>query len=338
MKFPTKYPFLINNEFSYGEYAIVPIRYQDRLDIMKWRNEQMYHLRQSELLTEEKQNDYYKEVVSKLFKQQQPQQILFSYLKNGKCIGYGGLVHINWIDKYAEISFIMDTALEKNEFELHWTTYLQLIEKVAFSELNLHKIFTYAFDLRPHLYQAIEKAGFVKEAVLKEHCFFNHEFKDVIIHCKYQNSVSIRAINLQDLEFTYLLSNDPVIRKNSYNSEPILYANHKKWFADKVKNNNAFYYIGEYHRQSVAFLRIDMMQNENVIGIAIDKNFRGKGLAVPLLQLISKKFVQQTNQKITAYIKEENIASMKSFEKAGYIFSEKCMINNEKSVKYIYEK
>ncbi len=184
MKFPNKYPFLENNEFSCEEYSIVPIRYEDRLDIMKWRNEQMYHLRQSELLTEEKQNLYYQNVVSALFEQKQPQQILFSYLKNGKCIGYGGLVHINWVDKNAEISFIMDTALEKDEFELHWNNYLELIEKIAFKELNLHKLFTYAFDLRPHLYKAIEKAGFVKEAVLKEHCFFNGSFKDVIIHSK----------------------------------------------------------------------------------------------------------------------------------------------------------
>ena len=40
---------------SDGQYKIVPIRYEDRFDIMKWRNEQMYHLRQSKPLTEEDQ-------------------------------------------------------------------------------------------------------------------------------------------------------------------------------------------------------------------------------------------------------------------------------------------
>ncbi len=184
MKFPTKYPFLENNKFSCGEYAIVPIRYEDRMDIMKWRNEQMYHLRQSELLTEEKQNDYYDNVVAKIFEEKQPSNILFSYLKNGKCIGYGGLVHINWVDKHAEISFIMDTALEKNEFELHWKTYLQLIEKVAFKELNLHKLFAYAFDIRPHIYKIFTDLDYYREAELKEHCFFEGKFISVIIHSK----------------------------------------------------------------------------------------------------------------------------------------------------------
>jgi RimJ/RimL family protein N-acetyltransferase len=55
---------------------------------------------------------------------------------------------------------------------------------VAFQELKLHKIFTYAFDLRPHLYSTLEKCGFYEEARLKEHCFFDGKYIDVIIHRK----------------------------------------------------------------------------------------------------------------------------------------------------------
>ena len=40
---------------------------------------------------------------------------VFLFKKNN-CIGYGGLVHINWIDKNAEISFIMNTELEMDIF------------------------------------------------------------------------------------------------------------------------------------------------------------------------------------------------------------------------------
>lgn len=178
------YKALNKQIFSKGEYAIVPIRFEDRLQIMQWRNEQMYHLRQAEKLTEENQNLYFKNVVSKLFEEEKPNQILFSYIKGNECIGYGGLVHINWIDKHAEISFIMNTSLEDEFFNFHWKTYLSLIEEVAFIQLNLHKLTTYAFDLRPHLYTVLEKNNYKKEAVLKEHCFYNNKFIDVIIHSK----------------------------------------------------------------------------------------------------------------------------------------------------------
>ena len=184
MQFPKAYKALKTNTFAIEEYSIVPIRFEDRYEIMKWRNEQMYHLRQAVPLTKENQDFYFENIVAQLFDQEKPNQILFSYLKNGECIGYGGLVHINWIDKNAEISFIMDTKLEDDEFEMHWGIYLDLIEKVAFKELFLHKISTYAFDLRPQLYDIFEKKMYFKEADLKEQSFFNQNYIDVIIHAK----------------------------------------------------------------------------------------------------------------------------------------------------------
>ena len=184
MIFPATYNCLSQNEFVFEDCKLVPIRYEDRLAIMKWRNEQIYHLRQDKYLTEKSQDDYFNGTVARLFIQKKPDQILFSYLKNDKCIGYVGLVHINWVDKNAEISFVMDTELEKDFFQKHWLNWLYLIEKVAFSELNLNKIYTYAFDLRPHLYLAVENAGFFKEATLLNHIKFKEKYINVVIHSK----------------------------------------------------------------------------------------------------------------------------------------------------------
>lgn len=179
-----QYHCLQQQTYHSGRYSLVPLRDEDKFLIMKWRNEQIYHLRQQHLLTEEAQEKYFSNVVAALFRQLQPAQILFSYLEGDTCIGYGGLVHINWKDRYAEISFIINTALEKEYFKQHWITYLSLIGQVAFDGLGLHKIFTYAFDLRPHLYEAVEAAGFTQEARLKEHCLFDGKYIDVVIHTK----------------------------------------------------------------------------------------------------------------------------------------------------------
>lgn len=181
-----KYKCLVQQRFKNGEFELIPIRMEDRFQIMKWRNEQMYHLRQNEILTEEKQTVYFEKIVSKLFELEKPDQILFSFLKNNELIGYGGLVHINWIDKNSEISFLMNTELEKEHFNYYFIEYLKLLDQIAFEELGLHKIYTYAFDLRPHLYSIFENAGFLKEATLKEHCLFQGKYLDVIIHSKFK--------------------------------------------------------------------------------------------------------------------------------------------------------
>lgn len=180
------YKCLVNQEIANLDYSIVPIRFEDRFEIMKWRNEQMYHLRQKNALTVQDQDNYFNNVIKPLFDNIYPSQILFSYLKGNKCIGYGGLVHINWVDKNAEISFIMATELESCSFHIHWVNFLKLIEICAFKQLDLHKIYTYAFDLRPNLYLALEESNYVEKVRLKEHCFYNGKFIDVVIHSKFR--------------------------------------------------------------------------------------------------------------------------------------------------------
>jgi len=66
------YSCLKKQEFSFGDYSLVPIRYEDRFLIMKWRNEQIYHLRQGRPLTEEDQQRYFDNVVAKLYDNPQP--------------------------------------------------------------------------------------------------------------------------------------------------------------------------------------------------------------------------------------------------------------------------
>jgi len=178
------YKALFQQVFEFGNYKLVPIRFQDRFDIMKWRNEQIYHLRQKNPLTQEDQENYFNNVIEKSFNETQPKQILFSFLYDNVCIGYGGLVHINWIDQNAELSFIMDTNEEKQKFQQYWTIFLKLIEMAAFETLKFHKIFTYAFDLRQNLYSVLEMNNYKKEAILSEQCFYNGKFIDVVIHSK----------------------------------------------------------------------------------------------------------------------------------------------------------
>ena len=39
-----------------------------------------------------------------------------SFLKDNECIGYGGLVHVNWQDMNAEVSLVLNTEFNENLF------------------------------------------------------------------------------------------------------------------------------------------------------------------------------------------------------------------------------
>jgi RimJ/RimL family protein N-acetyltransferase len=330
-----KYRALSKQSFSSGNHAIVPIRMEDRYPIMRWRNEQLYHLRQSKPLTEDEQDKYFNSIVSGLFEQEEPVQILFSYLEGDKCIGYGGLVHINWNDKNAEISFILETSLEKDSFEYHWNTYLKLIENVAFEVLSLHKIFTYAYDLRPKLYNALESAGYKKEACLYQHGFFESHFLDVIIYSKVQNSPYLRAANLGDSIITFNWASDSKIRKYSFNKKEIEWDEHVIWFSQKISDINCAYYIFMDKGKSIGSIRFDINQEGvALISYLIDPIYHGYGYGKSILRLgidLLKRKRSDVNL-AAGYVQKENISSMKIFENLEFQLVSKDLTS------YSYEK
>ena len=170
--------------YTHNGYEIIPIRDIDKYDIMKWRNEQIYHLRQENLLTKLDQKKYFNNVIRKIYNDPKPDQILFSFMHENICIGYGGLVHINWKNMNAEISFIMNTQLEKKYFNKNWSEFLNLIENAAFNDLKMKNIFVYAFDVRMHLYDVLIENGYLLDKRLKNKYFFNEKKSDVLIYSK----------------------------------------------------------------------------------------------------------------------------------------------------------
>lgn len=178
------YRCLQNQSYSLGDYTIVAIRWEDMYHIMEWRNEQIFHLRQKEPLTRQMQEMYYKGVLVPSFVEENPAQVLVSFLYKGTCVGYGGIVHIDWVSKRGEVSFLVETkrTADPHLYRQDFTHYLQLIKKVAFGDLGLHRLYGETYDLRPLHIEILESQGFEREGRLKEHVFVDGHYVDAIIH------------------------------------------------------------------------------------------------------------------------------------------------------------
>ena len=316
-----KYICLQQQEHHIGNYSIVPLRYEDRFLIMKWRNEQIYHLRQARPLTEDDQQRYFDNVVSKLYDNPTPEQILFSYMEKGVCIGYGGLVHINWIDRNGEISFIMDTQLESEHFAEHWSNYLTMLKTVAFDDLGLHKIYTYAFDLRPHLYTMLEANGYVREATLKEHCSFNGQYKDVIIHSLWNDSYEV--INYVDCtpdqqKDILALRNLDTVRVWMTNPEIISEDAHLQ-FIESLKNNPNRLYYAIYKNGQLAGTYNLTNEGDGLWerGIIANPFTHGTGQTEKWERQILRSLPSDIKA-ILAKVKQDNMRSVKYHEKLGF--------------------
>lgn len=127
----------------------------------------------------------------------------------------------------------------------------------------------------------------------------------------------IRLATTEDVKNVFELSNDDIVRANSINQQKINWEEHVRWFAGRIKDiNNPFYIVEDKNQNFIAQVRIDK-KDENVISVSLTKEFRGKNLSSKIIELCSKK--SKCNE-IYAYIKKENPASQKAFEKAGFVF------------------
>lgn len=143
----------------------------------------------------------------------------------------------------------------------------------------------------------------------------------------------IRLATIEDMKDVFDLSNDNLVRENSFNQEIIEWENHQKWFKNKLEDGKSPFYVIKNNNDLVAQIRFDRNDDEADISISVAPSFRGKGLGATLLKKASEKVISEMEiKKIIAYVKNDNAASKTIFEKAGYILKEK----NEDKMRYEY--
>jgi hypothetical protein len=178
------YELLPQARYSHGEIVLVPLRHDDLALIMDWRNAQMDVLRQDRHLTPDDQRHYWDRVLTPDAKLSQPKQILFSILRDAQCVGYGGLVHIDWRKLKAEVSFLVDTCIATDvpAYRSLFLSFLSAIRNIAFGELGLRGLFTETYDIRRHHVQTLESAGFTLHRVLEGRTVIGGKPIDSLIH------------------------------------------------------------------------------------------------------------------------------------------------------------
>jgi len=152
--------------------------------IRQWRNAQMDVLRQPSVLTSKEQEAYYHKYIWPDMCSLYPRNILLVYLENDNLIGYGGLVHIAWEHRRAEISFLLAPQLAtiSDNYTRYFSKFLCMMKILAFDDLGFERLFTETYAMREHHIQVLETTGFRREGVLKHHVQIDDQPADSVIH------------------------------------------------------------------------------------------------------------------------------------------------------------
>ncbi|WP_200763535.1 UDP-2,4-diacetamido-2,4,6-trideoxy-beta-L-altropyranose hydrolase [Nitrosophilus alvini] len=139
------------------------------------------------------------------------------------------------------------------------------------------------------------------------------------IICKMFENFSIREAEEKDINAVFEISNDEIVRKNSFSSEKIPFERHKEWFLKKLKDENTLFLIVEKDGTVLGQIRFEKSENDYFISISLASIVRGCGYASDIISKSVESFRNRVGDfDIYAYIKKENIASIKSFEKSGF--------------------
>lgn len=182
-KVSQNYKVLLDKSFIKDDILLVSIREKDIEKIRSWRNSQLNILRQNKKITKYEQKYYFKNKIFNEFFCSQPRNILFSILRKNKLIGYGGLVHIDWPNKKAEISFLLDNKIsgKKEDYTFLFPTFLSIINNISFKILKLEKLTAELYDIRNYYIEPLKKNNFKIEGRLKKHIIINGKRVDSLL-------------------------------------------------------------------------------------------------------------------------------------------------------------
>lgn len=137
--------------------------------------------------------------------------------------------------------------------------------------------------------------------------------------------LNMRKAENRDCYDVWAWRNDPVVRKWSFSSDIIEFGQHRKWFVGKLGDERESIYIAENDRKDkVGQARFSKGPEGAYISVNLNPAFMGRRLGSELIDSATAAFLNKNpeEKEIRAKIKNDNIASKKAFDKAGYALDE----------------
>lgn len=133
--------------------------------------------------------------------------------------------------------------------------------------------------------------------------------------------IELNRATLDDVDLTHKWRNHPRIREQSREVDEISSEMHGQWFRDVLNDPERILLIASCKSAPVGVLRFDCDGNHAEISIYLNPDQMHQGLGVKVLRS-GESWLQSNRPEISeikAVIKSTNVASIKSFAKAGYM-------------------
>ena len=140
----------------------------------------------------------------------------------------------------------------------------------------------------------------------------------------FRSRFTLRQATHADARDIFDLANDDIVRKGSFESDPIEWEDHLIWLKEKLSDSNCLFFIVDCQGEFAGQIRFDTIPEtkEVEISISLQKSIRGLGLSPFIVSRSIEQLlkVRKDVKVVRAYIKRNNTASIKCFEAVGFKF------------------
>lgn len=151
------------------------------------------------------------------------------------------------------------------------------------------------------------------------------------------SGITSRRATQNDCGLLWKWANDPAARGASFSSAQISWDEHREWLRKKLADRRSVLLIAEESRTPIAVIRVE--EKKPAIGelsINLAPEARGSGLATHLIRQCGGEAAEELNLvEVHALIKEENAASRRAFENAGYAVIERMQVGGVDAIRYV---
>lgn len=159
------------------------------------------------------------------------------------------------------------------------------------------------------------------------------------------NSLRLRAaVDDNDRRLLWEWANNPEVRAASFSPDPISWETHVAWFNTKLNLQRSpspksmMFIAEEADGRPLGQIRFDLRADGDwEVSISVESKMRGQGLATQLIKSGLQEVVARCGSaRIHAFIKPENTASVRAFERAAFRYAGRDQVRGHPAIHLTY--
>lgn len=153
-------------------------------------------------------------------------------------------------------------------------------------------------------------------------------------------TVTLRTAVKDDCRMLWEWANDPGVRRNSFSSDPIPWEQHVSWFEDKLEDSGyLIFIIQDREKKPRGQVRFALADLEATISVDISREHRHQGYGSAGIRAGCRRLFRKFGiNKVHAYVKPGNPASIRTFLQAGFQEIGESMVKGCAAVHLVLER